>query len=110
MHKLVILIQPLEDQSAFDETWPEFLHLAESMPDLRREATCRVERHLFGSTPFEMIHELYFDSLDAAQQAMATPQGRSAGKLLQQLTGGRMILFFADHKEDHLENILQHHR
>jgi hypothetical protein len=55
-----------------------------------------------------MIHELYFDSLDAAQRAMASPHGRSAGQLLQKMTLGRMVLFFADHKEDELENIHKH--
>jgi uncharacterized protein (TIGR02118 family) len=108
MHKLVILIEPQEDWTAFEETWPEFLHRVESLPELRREATCRVEQHLYGNSVYGMVHELYFDSLDAAQRAMASPQGRSAGQLLQKMTLGRMVLFFADHKEDELENIRKH--
>jgi uncharacterized protein (TIGR02118 family) len=105
MHKLVILIEPPEDWAAFEEMWPEFLHRVESLPELRREATCRVEQHLYGNSVYGMVHELYFDSLDAAQRAMASPHGRSAGQLLQKMTLGRMVLFFADHKEDELENI-----
>jgi uncharacterized protein (TIGR02118 family) len=105
MHKLVILIEPVEDWAAFEDTWPEFLHRVESLPELRRESTSRVERYLYGRTTYEMVHELYFDSLEAAQQAMSSPAGNAAGQLLQGMTHGRMVLFFADHKEDALENI-----
>ena len=108
MHKLVILIEPLEDWDAFEETWPAFLHLVETMPALRREAISRVERFLYGEIPYAQMHELYFDSLQSAQEAMASEQGRAAGKLLQVMTGGRMTLFFADHKEDDLEHIQQY--
>jgi len=105
MHKLVILIEPQIDWDTFEEAWPAFLHLVESMPALRREATSRIEGFLYGEIPFAQMHELYFDNLQAAQEAMASEQGRAAGKLLQAMTGGRMTLFFADHKEDDLEHI-----
>jgi hypothetical protein len=39
--------------------------------------------------------------------AMASPQGRAAGKLLQAMTRGQLTLYLADHKEDDLENILK---
>jgi uncharacterized protein (TIGR02118 family) len=105
MHKLVILIEHTEDEAALDAAWPQFLHLAESMPGLRRETTSRVEQYLYGPSLMALVHELYFDSLEAAQSAMASPQGRLAGRQLQAMTGGRMALFFAEHKEDELENI-----
>ena len=110
MHKLVILIEPPEDYAAFDETWPKFLHVAERMPGLRRESTSRVDSVLYGSVDCTIIHELYFDSLAAIQEAMSSPEGRAAGELLQQMTAGRMTLLYADHKEDNLENILKHRR
>jgi uncharacterized protein (TIGR02118 family) len=105
MHKLVILIDELDDWTAFDETWPQFLHHAESMPGLRREVTCRVDSVLYGRGDIALIHELYFDSLQALRAAMTSPSGSAAGRLLQSMTGGRMTLFFADHKEDDMENI-----
>jgi uncharacterized protein (TIGR02118 family) len=105
MHKLVILIERLDDEAALDNAWPQFLHLAERMPGLRRESTSRVEDYLYGSSPVALVHELYFDSLEAAQAAMTSPAGRAAGRLLQAMTGGRMALFFAEHQEDELENI-----
>jgi uncharacterized protein (TIGR02118 family) len=108
MHKLLILIEPSIDWQKFEEAWPDFLHLAESMPGLRREATSRIDTTLFGNYPVTFIHELYFESLDDASQALSSPEGRAAGKLLQEMTQGRVNLFFADHKEDLVENILKH--
>ena len=108
MHKLVILIESLPDQSTFDESWPQFLHAAEGMPGLLSESTSRVDTFLFGSYAVSMVHELHFASVEQARQAMASPQGRLAGRLLQAMTGGKVTLFLADHKEDNLENILKH--
>ena len=70
MHKLVILIEELANQEQFDQMWPEFLHLSESMPGLIKEATCRVDSTLYGSYQPYLLHELYFESMDAIQQAM----------------------------------------
>jgi len=105
MHKLVILIETPEDSLAFDQAWPQFLRVAESMPALRRETTSRVHGTLYGAADYAYQHELYFDTLQDAQEAMASPQGREAGRILQSISGGRLLLFLADHKEDNLENI-----
>jgi uncharacterized protein (TIGR02118 family) len=105
MHKVVILIEPPADSAAFEERWPDFLHQAEAMPGLRREASSRVLHFLFGATPYAQMHELFFDSFQAAQEALASPPGRSAGVILQELTRGRMAIFFAEHHEDSLENL-----
>ena len=108
MYKLVIMIELFDDQQAFESQWPEFLHLVEAMPGLRREATSHVERFLYGENAYAQMHELFFDSIPDAEWAMASPQGQAAGKLLQQMTRGRMLLFIAEHKEDDLSNILKY--
>jgi uncharacterized protein (TIGR02118 family) len=105
MYTLVVLIETPEDWDAFDAAWPQFLHHAEKMPGLRLEATSRVESVLYGSSNLALMHELFFDSADAARQAMSSPEGREAGRVLQAITKGRMTLFFADEKRDDLENI-----
>ena len=110
MHKLVILIDDLDDWGAFEAEWPRFLHNAEQMPGLRREATSRVERLLYGSSSYFKMHELFFDSLEQAEMALASSQGQAAGRLLHQMTGGRMVLFLAEHKEDDLANIRKYKR
>ena len=104
MHKLVIMVESLPDREAFFQAWPQFLHLAETMPGLLRESTSEVDRVIFGDMRVFWIHELYFESPLQLTQAMESPQGREAGKLLQQMTQGRVILFFANHSEDLVEN------
>jgi len=105
MHKLVILIESLQDWQAFESRWPEFLHLAEEMPGLIRETTSRVERFLFGRCEYVKMHELFFDNQSQVERALASSQGHDAGRLLQQITAGNVTLFIAEHKEDDIANI-----
>jgi len=110
MHKLVILIEQQKDWPQFETQWPAFLHLAESMPGVKREATSRVEHLLYGECRSVMVHEIFFDTLAEAQSALASPEGQAAGRLIHQITGGHMTLFFADHKEDEIANIRKYHQ
>lgn len=105
MHKLVILVSQLDDEDRFDEMWPEFLHISERMPGLIREATCRIDSVLFGELKPILQHELFFESVMDIHKAMSSPEGNAAGSLLQRMTGGRMNLYIADHKEDDIQNI-----
>lgn len=108
MYKLIILIQPQPDPARFEARWPEFLAAAERMPGLRREATSHVDRVLHGDFPAHMVHELYFDTLKAAAEAMGTPEGEQAGQILQEISDGRVTLLLADHTQDELNNIRRH--
>lgn len=110
MYKLVILIEPQPDWQEFERVWPEFLKLAEKMPGLIRETTSPVDQLLHGHYHVAMIHELYFDSMETAKQAMASPEGEEAGKRLQIITAGNVTLLFTDHLEDELENIQEHQK
>jgi uncharacterized protein (TIGR02118 family) len=110
MYKLVIFIKSLEDADSFEEKWPEFLHSAEKMPGLVYETTSRVDKILYGEEKIAQVHELYFKSQKDAVRAMSSPEGREAGRTLQRITGGRISLFFADHKGDDLNNIRKFRR
>ncbi len=104
MHKLIILIESTSTPD-FHIYWPRFLHAAENMPGLRREATSRVNQLLYGDLQCTLVHELFFDSLTALQAGLASESGKEAGRLLQEMTSGRVRLLIADHSEDNLENI-----
>ena len=110
MYKLVILIEPLEDQETFDDNWPEFLHHAERMPGLLSETSGHVDPFLYGSQEYARMHELYFNSREDAQSALTSAHGRAAGALLQRITWGRVCLFLADHRQDDIENISRYTR
>ncbi len=104
MYKLVILVASTSTPG-FHGFWPRFLHAAEDIPGLRREATSRVSQTLYGDMQCALIHELYFDSLAALNSGLASESGREAGRLLQEMTAGRVMLLIADHSQDDLENI-----
>lgn len=104
MHKLIIMVESTATPD-FHVFWPRFLHEAENMPGLRREATSRVSQALFGDFQCALIHELFFDSFAALQSGLASESGKAAGRLLQEMTSGRVKLLIADHSEDNLENI-----
>jgi uncharacterized protein (TIGR02118 family) len=108
MYKLVILIEPQEHTTDFDQRWPEFLAKVERLPGLRREVTSHVDRVLSGQMNAHLIHELHFDSLKAAGAAMASPEGQAAGALLQEISGGKVTLLLADHSQDDLAHIKKH--
>lgn len=108
MHKLMILISPEAEGPHLDEGWPQFLHKAERMPGLLREATVRVQAHLFGAYPLGMLHELFFKDQAALESAMRSPDGLAAGQILQQITGGQFTLLIAEHREDTIENLRQY--
>ena len=105
MYKLVILVEPQNDPQTFQESWPEFLKRAEQMPGLLRETSSPVNRLLHGHYHVEFIHELFFESQEAAQAAMASPEGQEAGKALQLVTDGGVTLLLAEHLEDEMANI-----
>jgi uncharacterized protein (TIGR02118 family) len=104
MYKLIILVESTS-MPGFHNFWPRFLHAAENIPGLHRESTSRVSQVLYGDVQYALVHELYFDSLPALQAGLASPSGKEAGRLLQDMTGGRIKLLIADHSEDDLENI-----
>ena len=104
VHKLMILIESTSTPG-FHDFWPRFLHAAENMPGLRKEATSRVDQQLYGELPCALVHELYFDTYPALRSALASAPGKEAGRLLQEMTAGRVRLLIADHSEDNLENI-----
>jgi uncharacterized protein (TIGR02118 family) len=105
MYKLMIIVPPNIITHDFNDGWPEFLHQAESMPGLLREASVRVSGSLYGDLEIDMIHELYFETLADLQNAMSSPEGLAAGEIIQQLTQGQMTLLIAEHREDNVENL-----
>jgi uncharacterized protein (TIGR02118 family) len=101
MHKLIVLFETPDDEQAFQLNWQKFLGLAEKMPGLRRETVSRVEWMLFGKSEggYVLLHELLFDSKEALEAAMQSPEGQAAGTFLQSFAGGRVMLLLAEHME-----------
>jgi hypothetical protein len=104
MFKLIILVESTTTPN-FHVFWPRFLQAAENIPGLKRESTSRINQVLYGDLQCAMVHELYFDSYNALKAGLASESGKDAGRLLQEMTAGRVRLMIADHSQDELENI-----
>ena len=97
MHKLVMIIEPMDDWQEFENTWPEFLRLAEAMPGVRMETACRVEHMLYGGCRVARMYEFFFDNLKGCPEAMSSPQGQTARKNpAGGFTAGRLTIFIAE--------------
>jgi len=101
MHKLMLIFRRLGDTLKMEERWSqEFVPLAEKMPGLRRIAVSRIKERPDGLVDTHMIHELFFDDLQAARTAMVSAEGQAAGRALMSFASGRVSLYLAEHRED----------
>jgi len=106
MHKLIVLIRRPQDPAAFEDRWSrEFVPRAERMPGLRRVTLSRVSGGLSGTPDLHLVHEFYFDNLEALQSAMASPQGQAAGRALMAFAAAEASLTFAEHMEMDLPGV-----
>jgi len=101
MHKLMILFKRSADSLDMETRWSnEFVKRAEAMPGLRRVSVSRVTGGLSGEVDLHMVHEFYFDDLQALQQGLASPEGQIAGKALMSFASEHVTLCFAESMEE----------
>lgn len=98
MHILTVLYGQPDDPTAFDEYY-EATHvpLANKIPNVR-SWTYRHCSSLDGSTPpYHLIAELQFESLEALQAGMGSPEGQAAAEDVPNFaTGGATMLVAHD--------------
>lgn len=93
--KLVALYKRPEDPATFDRRYfEEHLPLAQKMPGLRRVEVARVTGEI--ASDLYLIAELYFDDLDAARAAMASPESKAAAKVLMEFARGLVSFHVAE--------------
>ena len=103
MYKLILVFLALEgvDMDAMEDRWSrEFVPKAEQMPGLRRVSISRVHRPITPEANIHLIHELYFDDVDSLDAAMNSEIGQQAGRMLMDIAGGVVRVYFAEHLED----------
>jgi len=105
MNQLLILIPMNVDLQAFDEGWPTFLENAEKMPGLLRESVTHIDRCLYGQNFLQRVYCFYFPDQKTLEQALLSPAGEKAGRILHQISGGNVILLNGEIKEDSLDHI-----
>jgi uncharacterized protein (TIGR02118 family) len=95
--KVVALYRHPADPAAFDEYYYEtHVPIAAKIPGLRGgEASVGGVQQLDGESPYYHAGVLTFDSLEALQAALATPEGQAtAADLPRFATGGVDVFFF----------------
>jgi len=105
MYQLILLIPTSVDIKSFDEGWPSFLEAVEQMPGLVRESVSRVDQLIYGKEYFHRIYSFSFPDQKTLEKSLLSSPGEKAGKIIHDLTGGRVTLMTADFQEDSLDNI-----
>ncbi len=101
MHKLMVVFTSPEDALRLETQWStEFVARAERMPGLRRVSVSRIVGGPGGAADLHLVHELYFDDLEALQAAVASAQGQEAGQALIGFAGAEVSVYFAQHMEE----------
>ena len=101
MIKLIALYKKPADVQAFEEHYANVhLPLVEKIPGLRKTELSRITGAPRGEAPFYMMHETYFDDVDAYNRAMASDENKAAGRDLMSFAKDLVTLMIADAYED----------
>lgn len=105
MYQLLILIPISVDINTFDQGWPEFLKEAEGMEGMIRESVSRIDRSIYGQNYIQRIYSFQFRDRHTFEQALISPPGQKAGKIIHELTGGDVLLISGSFQEDSISRI-----
>lgn len=97
MVKLIAIYKKPEDTAAFDRHYNE-VHapLAAKMPGLIKLEVNRVYGGPMGESNLHLIAEMYFETKEALNEALSSPEGRAAGKDLMGFAGKLVSMHFAE--------------
>ena len=96
--KLVAIYTQPENPADFDRQYfEEHVPLAEKLPGLRGMSVVKLQKNLMGGdVPIYMIAELAFDSVDALNAALASPEGKAAGANIMGFAGKYIKMYVAE--------------
>jgi uncharacterized protein (TIGR02118 family) len=96
MYKLVAIYKKPEDTQAFDEHYFNIhLPLASKMPGLRKAEISKIVGSPMGQSDYYLLAEMYFDDMASLENAMASAEGKAAGKDLMGFAGKLVNMMFA---------------
>jgi uncharacterized protein (TIGR02118 family) len=97
----MILLHAGRGAAEIEDRWSrEFVALGERLPGLRRVAVSRILGGPGGTSPLQLVHELYFDDWPALQRALDSEAGQVAGRALQAIAGRALEICYAEHHEE----------
>jgi uncharacterized protein (TIGR02118 family) len=99
MPKLIVLYPPPTDVATFERRY----HLEhapmvlEKIPGLKKFVAARVIGSPAGAAPYQRVAELYFDSTESLQTALASAGGQAAvAHAMEISTGGAPVVLIAE--------------
>lgn len=97
MVKLVALYKPPAEPQAFDQHYfGTHLPLVEKWPGLKKVEISRITGAPVGKAPYYLMCEMYFDSQEEMEAALASEEGKAAARDLFSFAGELVVMFFAD--------------
>ena len=97
MVKLIALYRKPSDVESFDKHYYDIhLPLIRKTPGLRKLEVTKITGAPLGETPYHVMAEIYFDSVDAMNAANASPESRAAAKDLMSFAASVVILFIGE--------------
>jgi uncharacterized protein (TIGR02118 family) len=99
MPKLIVLYPPPVDVAEFERRYRlEHVPIVhDKVPGLKRFVAARVLGAPSGAPPYQRVAELYFDSSESLQSAMASPGGQAAvAHAMEISTGGAPVVLIAE--------------
>jgi len=97
MIKLVALYRKPRDTDEFDKHY-DTVHvpLIKRYPGLRKLEITRLTAALLGEAKYYLMAEMYFDSRDAMDAALASPEGKTVAKDLMRFAAEIVTVFHGE--------------
>lgn len=97
MIKLVALYRTPDDRAEFDKHYDD-VHtpLVRKYPGLRRLEVTRITGAPIGGTKFCRMAEMYFDSKDAMDAALSSPEGKAVARDLMSFAADIVTVFHGE--------------
>ena len=97
MIKLIIMFRKPADAAAFEGSYAtQYVPAANLMPFIKKTAVARVMGAPKGEAPYYLMHEMYFEDMAEVNQALNSPEGRSAGTVLMSFAREIVSIMFAE--------------
>jgi len=99
MIKLIALFRKREDMAEFDTHYAN-VHtpLVQKYPGLRKLEITRITGAPIGETKFHLMAEMYFDTKEAMDAALASPEGKAVARDLMNFAADIVTVFFGEVK------------
>ncbi len=100
MVKLVALYKNPPDPEEFDRHY-DSIHtpLVKEYPGLRKLEITRITGASLGEARYHLMAEMYFDTAEAMQSALASPAGKAVAKDLMSFAAPLVTVFVGDVRE-----------